>query len=160
MVHLLRASRRQARWVWVAAIIGGLGLEAWSLLERGQAQPRVGDAGAATPMASAASGSQASLGDLLAAPALEQLDPCVGVLWVAASAMLLTGLLGGLWRLHRRASKWPRHRVGSCDQRVLHTGISPPRYRRVLLGIGTEFECSVAFRFRLCCNLPHYSKGG
>ena len=222
--QVLRASRRQARWAWVAAIVASLGSQVWSLVDVRQPRPVVGGAERGAVPSSALAGWQDSIEGFLAAPALERFDPYVGAFWLVASALLLTGLLGGLWRLHRRASRWPRQHVGSCDvlvsedfgpalvgvmsprvvlprallahpadelalvclhetehrdahdtwvlaagallatampwnaalwwqlrrlhaaveldcdQRVLDTGISPTRYARVLLGIGTGFE--------------------
>jgi hypothetical protein len=39
---------------------------------------------------------------------LDRFDTYVGALWLAASLVLLVGLIGGFWRLHRRALRWPR----------------------------------------------------
>jgi len=117
--HLLESvllgRERPGRWVWAVAIIGAIGIQAWALLAE-NLQPRsvTGGVEARVPAESAASDWWNGIGVRL--PSLpEQLDALVGALWLAASLVLLVGLIGGFWRLRRRAKAWPRCQVAGHD---------------------------------------------
>ena len=115
----LRNIGRQGRWAWAASIAGALALQVWSIL----GPPRHG-----SPEAAANVVSGDALGGVpglfvegieaawISAPALlERLDPYALVGWLSASAILLAGLLGNLWRLRRDAGGWAAGRVAGLD---------------------------------------------
>ena len=115
----LRISGRQGRWAWAAAVAGALALQVWSLLRPplsgssgigGAALS--GDAFAGLPVL-LVEGIEAAA---ISAPALlERLEPLALIGWLTASAVLLAGLLGGLWRLRREASRWTAGRVAGLE---------------------------------------------
>ena len=114
----LRISGRQGRWAWAAAIGGALVLQVWSLLRplRGSTGVGVdgflGDALSGLPTRFVESIEAAAV----SAPALlERLEPFALVAWLSASAILLVGLLGGLFRLRREASRWTAGRVAGLE---------------------------------------------
>jgi hypothetical protein len=113
----LRGIRRQGRWVWVAAIVGSTLVPAWSLVPTRTSTP-------SEPLLSAPGdvGLEGVVGSIwvdieaIVAPNLgERLDTYLIVLWLGASAILLTGLVVGSWRLRAKAAKWPRRRVSGHD---------------------------------------------
>ncbi len=117
--RLLRVSGRQGRWAWTAAIAGALALQVWSLLRpsspgsAGTSADGFLDAALAGLPVFFVEGIEAVS---VSAPALlERLEPFALVTWVSASVILLAGLLGGLWRLRREASRWATGRVAGLE---------------------------------------------
>ena len=106
--RVLRIGGRQARGAWAAAIAGALALQIWSVLR----PPIPSVPGADLSSTEALAGLQALFAEgieaaSVSAPALlERLDPYALVGWLVASAILMAGLLGGLWRLRRYAKHW------------------------------------------------------
>ena len=112
----LRARQMAGRWVWVGAAIGATTLQVWSVLAS-----RGGRSGSSAPLAApdALAGALSALSSELhafrATPLAETLDAAAAALWSGATAVLLLGLLGGLWRLRLRSKRWPRLRVHGYD---------------------------------------------
>lgn len=107
-----RASERPGRWVWIGVIAGSIGLQLRSVL----GEPD--EAGGAST--SAAVGDQPvawwSQVEVALGPAsLDRVEPFLGFAWLAASCFLLAGLIGGFVRLHQRAARWPRLRIGEHE---------------------------------------------
>ncbi len=115
----LRGGGRQGRWTWATTISGALGLQAWSIFR----EPELGSAGAAgdTPFLAGLAGLPVRVVEgievvAVSAPAmLERLDPILLLGWLCGSTILLAGLVGNLWRLRRKASRWSADRVAGLD---------------------------------------------
>lgn len=147
--HCLRLLRRPRRLAWVGAACGATALTATALLRPGAVrQPVPG-------------GVELRTADLLrdlaaavpAAPGvLERIDAALPWAWAFASALLVVGMAGGLWRLARQARRWPSALVAS--ERVLVSdgfgpaliGVLTPRIvlPRWALHMGSE-------RLRMAC---------
>jgi beta-lactamase regulating signal transducer with metallopeptidase domain len=112
----LRAFGRPGRWAWVAATLGALVIQGWSIVPWSRqataserSSPADGEAAASVALlkveeAGAAVGAY-----------LEQFDTSVLIGWVSVSTVLLIGLVGGLLRLHRRAAAWRVHTIDGAE---------------------------------------------
>ena len=108
----LRAFGRPGRWAWVAAIVGALVLQAWSIVpwsERTTVSERSslaeGEVAASVALLKAEEAG-AAVGAFL-----DRFDTWVLIAWVSVSTILLTGLVGGLLRLHERSLGWRTHTI-------------------------------------------------
>jgi hypothetical protein len=112
----LRAVRRPARWAWVAAILGAVTMQAWSVLP--WSRPSPGSTGGSVAIVELSAvfellneeGAGAAAGTFL-----RGLDTYVLVAWISASTVLMLGLVGGLLRLHQRARGWRRGTVDGTE---------------------------------------------
>jgi beta-lactamase regulating signal transducer with metallopeptidase domain len=126
---VLRARDRQGRWAWAMAIAGALAVQAWALLvENRQPHSAPEGVGSRIPVEEALSDWWNGMAVRMP-PVLERLDAYVGALWLVASLVLLIGLIGGFWRLNRRAQSWPRRHVAG------HEVLISENFGPALLGI-------------------------
>lgn len=110
---LLRSRDRQGRWAWATAMLGAIAVPAWALLVENRRPHSVpGEARSRIPVEEALSDWWSGMAVRMPS-GLERFDTYVGALWLVASLVLLVGLIGGFWRLNRRARSWPlRHMAG------------------------------------------------
>ena len=116
--RLLRARGREGRWAWAASLVVAGTLQAWSLVTQARAPaPPTGrgsldEALGGLPFVFV-DGLEAAA---VAAPALlERAEPYLIMAWMAASALLTVGLLGGLWRLRSQAKRWADLEIAEHD---------------------------------------------
>ncbi|MCG6987520.1 MAG: TonB-dependent receptor plug domain-containing protein [Gemmatimonadetes bacterium] len=124
----LRSRGRPGRHAWTVASALSLALPLMALVRPAPSLPAApGGAGAALPLRALALGLQR----VPAVPSfLERVDPWLLGLWIVATLLLGSALVGGLLRLRLRARRWPSARSESGDV-LLSDGFGP-----ALLGLG------------------------
>jgi TonB-dependent SusC/RagA subfamily outer membrane receptor len=112
----LRAFRRPGRWAWVAAIVGALVIQAWSIVPWSE-RTSVSARSSAADGEVAATEALLKVGEAGAAVGafLERFDTWVLIAWLLVSTVLLIGFVGGLLRLHGRSTAWPVHSLDGGD---------------------------------------------
>ena len=112
----LRAFGRPGRWAWVAAIIGALVIQAWSIVPWSE-RSTVSANGSIAGDELAAHLALVKVGEAGAAIGafLERFDTWVLFAWLSISSVLSIGLIGGLLRLHRRSIGWRTYSIDGAD---------------------------------------------
>jgi beta-lactamase regulating signal transducer with metallopeptidase domain len=112
---VLRGRERPGRWAWAMAMAGAIAVQAWALLvENRQPASVPARVPSEVPVEEALS-DWWNVMTVRMPSVLERVDTFVGALWLTASFVLLVGLIGGFYRLNRRAKAWPRHNVAGHD---------------------------------------------
>ncbi|MCG6954979.1 MAG: hypothetical protein LJF04_03230 [Gemmatimonadetes bacterium] len=125
----LRARGRPGRFAWAAALAVSVALPVLALVRPAGALAAPGAATGVTalPLELLAQG----LGAMSTVPsALERLEPWILGLWVVATVLLGSGLIGGLARLSLKARRWPSAHSGDTEL-LVSDGFGP-----ALLGFG------------------------
>jgi bla regulator protein blaR1 len=124
----LRSRGRPGRHAWTVATALSVALPLMALVRPAASLPDApGGAGAALPLGALALGLQR----VPAVPSfLERVDPWLLGLWIVATLLLGSALVGGLLRLRLRSRRWPSAGSESGDV-LLSDGFGP-----ALLGLG------------------------
>lgn len=120
----LRAVGRPTRWIWMGAMAGtALAPLFTPLLPSGRALWEAG--GTAIPLeALYEMGAVDPSGAPGAGQLLFLLDRPLFFLWVAASGLILILFAGAALQLHRKATRWARHRTGG-EEVLVSDGVGP-----------------------------------
>jgi beta-lactamase regulating signal transducer with metallopeptidase domain len=112
---VLRGREGPGRWAWAMAMAGAIAVQAWALLVESRQPASVP---AQVPSEVPVEGVLPDWWNVMAVQmpsVLERVDTYVGALWLMASLVLLIGLIGGFYRLNRRAKAWPHRNVAGHD---------------------------------------------